>query len=389
MPGILTCRTDRPRVLFRHPLVTANKRRGIIERLTTQRKGDHRMRWTPATALAVALATASAATAGCGLSLNSADETKTGQTVTRPSRPSPTPEPALTPQGAQAVLRLYLAAIVKANGLLNPALAAKVESGSALKVRTARYVVYRRNGLDHGLVRYVDGAADAPKFTGYPKWFFAAAVDNGQQPGKRDFLLFVQDKAGAPWRVTYAPSSTRTDGTLAPGVDVVDFPAVVSADDPGLAVPPGKLAAALAHALTNGSESPYAAGFASGEVFDAAKGTLADNRSSFRESGWTGVSRAVDAKTPVYAVRTKSGGALVWFALDLRHDYRSKIDSSGLTWDSEAHGDLHKGFSLPSTIQRSIDRVERYEMVGYIPPKGKGRIHIIAGRWFPLSMRGS
>jgi hypothetical protein len=87
-------------------------------------------------------------------------------------------------------------------------------------------------------------------------------------------------------------------------------------------------------------------------------------------------------------VRTKSGGALVWFGLDLHHSYRNKGKTS-MVWETESSGDMQKGFGAPSEVTSSITRQERYELVAYIPPKGKGTMRLIAGRWFPLSVRGS
>lgn len=94
------------------------------------------------------------------------------------------------------------------------------------------------------------------------------------------------------------------------------------------------------------------------------------------------------APTPGYAVRTKSGGALVWFALDLRHSYKAGPSAAQMTWQT-AYGDLHRGFGVPSAVRSKIERVERTEVVAYVPPKGKGRVQLIGSRWFPLSVTGS
>ncbi|MET9318211.1 hypothetical protein ABZX12_40860 [Kribbella sp. NPDC003505] len=66
----------------------------------------------------------------------------------------------------------------------------------------------------------------------------------------------------------------------------------------------------------------------------------------------------MDAKTPVYALRTKSGGALVWFGLDLLHSYRNRGDIT-MVWDTGGAGDKHHGFGLPSELKSSITRQER------------------------------
>jgi hypothetical protein len=341
------------------------------------------MRRTPTAALAVALVMTTIG--GC----SGGDDAKVPEErqITVPSTPPP-PTPALSPRAAETVLKNYLTVIVKANDKLDRDLAAKVETGSALGIHSAQYRVYRKNGLKYGKVKYTGGMAAAPKFSGYPKWFFAAATDTGTKPATRDVLVFVQQRSGAPWLVAYAPYSRTPTGPLAPGVDVEDFPAVVPLNDPRLLAPPGKLAATFVHAITHGAESPYTARFVSGRLVDSASRTLVDNRTAFTGNRWTGTSRAVAAKTPVYALRTKSGGALVWFGVDFVHSYRGKGGNPGMTWET-SFGDLHKGFGLPSTIRSRVRRVERYELLAYVPPRGKGKIQMIASRWFPLSVTGS
>ena len=341
------------------------------------------MRWTPATALVVALMFA---TAGCGGDQEDAEDR--AATVSAKPSPRPKPTPAISTRGAEDVLKRYLAAISQANTKLDPARAAKTETGSALKIHSAQYRVYRKNDLRYPPVKYVGALGAAPMVTGYPRWFFTAATDRGSEPATRDFLLFVQERSGAPWRVTYAPFSSRATGTIAPGVDVADFPAVVAAGDNHLDTPPGKVAAVLASAVTQGSKSPYAQRFAQDAPFQAVRGKIIDNRSAYTSNDWAGTSRAVAAPTPVFAVRTKSGGALVWFGLDLLHSYRNKGDTN-MVWDTESAGDMQKGFGLPSEVTSSITRQERYELVAYIPPKGKGTMRLLASRWFPLSVRGS
>ncbi len=287
------------------------------------------------------------------------------------------------------MLKRYLSAISQANAKLDPARAAKVETGSALTVHSAQYRVYRKNELRYPQVKYVGALGAAPMVTGYPRWFFTAATDRGSKPATRDLLLFVQERSGAPWRVTYAPYSSTATGPLAPGVDVADFPAVVAADDNHSEIAPGKVPAVLAAAVTQGSsKSPYAKRLAQDDIFRIARAKIVDNRRIYTENDWAGTSRAVAAPTPVYAVRTKSGGALVWFGIDLVHSYRNKGDTN-MVWRTTTVGDLQRGFGLPSEVTTSITRQERYELVAYLPPKGKGTMRLVASRWFPLSVRGS
>lgn len=243
--------------------------------------------------------------------------------------------------------------------------------------------------MRYPVVKYVGALGAAPMVTGYPKWFFTAATDRGSKPPTRDMLLFVQVRSGAPWQVTYAPYSTTATGPLAPGVDVADFPAVVSAGDSQVEIAPGKVPAVLAAAVNQGkSKNQYAKRLADDKIFQVSRDRIVTNQRVYSDNDWAGTSRASAAPTPVYAVRTKSGGALVWFGLDVSHSYRNKGDTN-MVWRTANYGDLQRGFGAPSEVSTSITRQERLELVAYIPPKGKSGMRLVASRWFPLSVRGS
>lgn len=327
--------------------------------------------------------------AGTGCSDAPPEAAGSGATVEQKETTISALVPAVQPRAAAIIIKRYMDVMNNAGRELDPKGAAGVQTGPALSVQKAIFGAYRRNGLKFSPIAYGDGVAGAPKFSGWPRWFFAAPTDTGSKPATRDLLVFVQQANREPWKVAYSPYSRTTSGPIAPGVDLVDFPAVVPSGDRTLVMPPGRLAVAFADAVTRGSKSPSARWFAAGRHVDSTTRTLQANRTAFRGQGWTGVSRAVAAKASIYAARTKSGGALVWFTVDQLHSYRSTRPNSGITWESEAYGDLHKAFGLPSTLKSKIARVERSELVGYIPPKGKGRIHVIAQRWVPLSITGS
>jgi hypothetical protein len=338
------------------------------------------MRARPAAAvLGVIAATISAA--GC---IGDTPGDKNSELTVRP----PKPVPAISRQGAQQVLKQYLAGITKANATLDRTQLATVQTGSALQLTAAQYKVFKRNDLRYWKVRYTSALGASPKEVGYPHWFFVAATDKGAAPATRDLLVFVQDKKGTPWRVAYAPYSRVATGPLGPGVDVADYPSLVAPGDTHLVAPPGKVAAVLADVVTRGGKSVFASRVGGGRFLTSSRQSLADNRRAFTGNGWSGTSKAVAARTPVYAVRTTSGGALVWFGIDFRHTYKRTGTSTGMTWQTSQYGDLHKGFGIPSTITSYVVRQERNEVVAYIPPQGKGRIVVIGNRWFPLAVAG-
>lgn len=70
-------------------------------------------------------------TAACG------DTPDPGGAAAKPS-PGPAPTPALSKKAAEETVVRYLRSVNKANGNLDPELAAKIETGSALQVHTAQ-----------------------------------------------------------------------------------------------------------------------------------------------------------------------------------------------------------------------------------------------------------
>jgi hypothetical protein len=113
------------------------------------------------------------------------------------------------------------------------------------------------------------------------------------------------------------------------------------------------------------------------------------DRDAFRRNGWTGSAAYAGAKSPVYAVRTTSGGALVWSAVELTETYRRTRPGKGITWSANGWGDLLRPFIGASAARKSLITVDRVEVLAYVPPKGKGQVRFLANRWSPISIKGS
>lgn len=337
----------------------------------------------PRRVLATALATCLLpAATGC-------DSGGGGGTARETPAPPPVPRPALTEQQVAPVLARFAKQSKQARRTLSPKLAAAAFTGSSAQMETAKYKVFKANKVTIKAAKYTSVVGAAPKLTGYPKWFFAAMTDKGSSPVTRDIILFVQDRAGSPWRAAYTPFADKpVKGPVARGVDVADYPDVVPAGDTSLVLPPSQLPAALAQLLDRGKSSPRYKDFTLLSWMKDRTSVLRSDRETFKSTGWTGTVGHHAAGFPTYAVRTKSGGALVWTALDYRRSFKHTKPGGNMTWDHQSWGDLLRPFTGRSTLKKTFTSVERIETLVYVPPRGKGKIRILANRWAPVQIEG-
>ena len=337
----------------------------------------------PAVALALAV---SLAAGGCGIVGKAKEEAG----ATGKSAPPPPPAPALTEQQVRPVLARYVAQSNAVHKLLNAKGAATVYTGSSLQLEAAKYRIFKANKLRFKPARYGQVLGASPKFTGHPKWFFAVMTDRGANPPVRDHIVFVQDREGGPWRAAYAPLAAKpVKGPIAPGVDVADYPDVVQEADASLVLAPNQVAPALADAVNRGSQSGYLRSFTVPAWAKQKRASLLQDRKTFRAQRWAGTAAYSGARTPVYAVRTTSGGALVWSAIELTESFRHAGKGAGITWKHRDWGDLLRPFTGRSSMKRTITTVERIELLTYVPPKGRGTVKVIAFRWAPIRVTGS
>jgi hypothetical protein len=288
------------------------------------------------------------------------------------------------------VLARYAAQANLAHKRLNAQHASAAFTGSTLQMQLAQYRIFKANKLRITPAKYGSVLGATPKVSGYPKWFFAAMTDGKGSSAVRDIVVFVQDKQDAPWRAAYTPlTSERVRGALAPGVDVADVPDVAPLDDMSLAIAPGQVAPAMADVINQGGKSAHLRSFAVPDWAKSKRKSLLSDRRTFKTEGWTGSASFSAAKQPVYAVRTKSGGALVWSAIDRTDAFRHTSKGGGITWEYQSWGDLLRPFIGRSSAKQTLNSVDRVEMVSYVPPKGQGTIQILASRWAPISIKGA
>ncbi|MGH3389335.1 MAG: hypothetical protein ACRDOO_10705 [Actinomadura sp.] len=303
--------------------------------------------------------------------------------------PPPSPEPAVSKAAARRALAGYTALVNQANRRLDPRLAARAATGSTLEMQTAKFKVFKANKIRIEPYKYGSVMAASPLFTGHPKWFFAALTDRGSKPYTRDIVVLVQDQAGGPWRAAYTPlATTPVTGPLARGVDVADFPEVAPPDDPSLVLAPAQLPGALAEVLNQGSRSDHYRSITLAPWIKSRYQSLRGDKKTFQSNGWSGAAGYAAARTPTYAVRTTSGGALVWSAIELRESFRHTRRGNGITWEHDSWGDLLSPFMGRAKANTSLTTVERIEMLAYVPPKAGGKVRFLATRWAPISIKG-
>ncbi|MBW8487546.1 hypothetical protein [Actinomadura parmotrematis] len=179
----------------------------------------------------------------------------------------------------------------------------------------------RAGGGPSGDVELRDPVFYVPRLAGYPRWFAAAAP-----AGKKQALaVFVQDKAGDAWRAAHW---IETAGRLPePSFDAQGY--AVAADDRALPT-------AHADYLASGDQSALVPDAASARARAAKVG------------GWKAEpGRFSPGPGASYALRTKDGGALVWYGLtqqqtltggdrgDLPADVRARLDERGASPDGK------------------------------------------------------
>jgi hypothetical protein len=324
-----------------------------------------------------------ALTAACGV---------TGKQATASSSPSasppPPPTPAISKKEGEKVLLRYDLALNRAHARLSAKLAAAALGGSALQVETGRYRIFKANHIKAAPVKYGAAEGFSPKESGYPKWFAALLTDQGIRPYTRDITVFVQEHPGDPWRAVYAPFTTsRRKGPIARGVHIADFPDVVPGDDSSVVLPPARLAGAMSDLLNNGTKSQYHSSIAvSSEVLHMYR-SLKSQKKEFASIGWSGTEAYQPASTPFYALRTTSGGAVAWFAVERKIAVQHVHHGDKIVWSTD-WGDVLRAYTGHSAVNKTLTSVERFELAAYVPPGGRGKVQILGTHWAPISVQG-
>ncbi|MQA97288.1 MAG: hypothetical protein GEV11_22585 [Streptosporangiales bacterium] len=304
-----------------------------------------------------------------------------------PSSKPPEPAPALSAAEAKRVVVTWARAFNRAAKKYDIKAAEKIETGALLEGHRAEFKIMRINDL---LVPPMRATSDVtiPRFTGWPKWFTATMTSKGETTVV-DQVVFVQLARGGPWQ---AASDTVVDRkvtkALGRGVNAPADAEVVPAGDTTLRIAPGRLAAAHAHAARYGARSPHTKLFGSASETAGEYAELMKAHRLFKKNGWSGRTTVYGSAHPMYALRTASGGAVAFYAVDRKATYKRVKGDMSFSW-SGGIGKLYPALLGREYAEDEFTRVERTEYATYIPPQGKGKVHVLASRWTPVSAEGA
>ncbi|MFE3199309.1 hypothetical protein [Embleya sp. NPDC059237] len=278
-----------------------------------------------AATLACALLVAGAALAGCG----------DGTADPKPAAPQADAPPVGVEQ-ATRLLQEYSAANTRINTALDPAGVDAIEMPPASTGSKAGLQVAKTQAVAVPTTGYVHPRFVFPRQSGYPKFFVAITqlLQSDTVSPSPKYLLFVQERDGAPWKVAYYPFVT--DRSEIPDLDqdaAGGAPAVT--DGAGLLADP----AALGRAYQD-----YAQGKRDPKVPLSPTKTLTGQLTG----GWTAGVQALRAKGgileraiapdapqyPTYLLRTRDGGVLAFTAVQVRDTMTSSGGKDGVPLDA-------------------------------------------------------
>ncbi|WP_406293735.1 hypothetical protein OG948_03480 [Embleya sp. NBC_00888] len=275
--------------------------------------------------LVAAVLVAGAVLAGCG---------------DTPADPKPAkPQGAAPPVGVEQATRLlheYAAANTRINASLDPAAVDAIELPPASTGSKAGLQVAKTQAVVVPTTGYVQPRFVFPRLTGYPKFFVAITqlLQSDTVSPSPKYLLFVQEREDAPWKVAYYPFVT--DRSEIPELEqdaTGGAPAV--ADTAGLLADP----AALGRAYQD-----YAQGKRDPKVPLSPTKTLTGQLTG----GWTAGVQALRAKGallerviptdapryPTFLLRTRDGGVLAFTAVQVRDTMTASGGKDGVPLDA-------------------------------------------------------
>ncbi|RAY12214.1 hypothetical protein DPM19_26195 [Actinomadura craniellae] len=263
--------------------------------------------------------------------------------------------PALTREQARAALDRYQAAANQAGQRLDARPLNDAATGSQLAMEIASLLLHRASRSRWRPFALESPTFYIPRLSGHPRWFAASATTGPGQERLRHALLFVQDAPNGPWRVTADPYPA--------GEALRD----VALDEQGYAtaVPaPGRVGEAHAAVLSGAAVPAGAVAMADGPQTGQAYTALGKAQEQFRQAGVTLTSRFTPTRLPAYALRTKSGGTLVWYVLQQHETYRAARPGR-----ITVAGDL-TGLARQRNVRTRLDTTVFVQYLTAVPRKG-------------------
>ncbi|MEV5408552.1 hypothetical protein AB0K60_06910 [Thermopolyspora sp. NPDC052614] len=286
---------------------------------------------------------------------NSKNPKKTSEANARP--------PATTPTEATRILRAYLAAMSKPD----------TAASKSVEASTARTVHAVRLRLGEDVTPSLAPEFAIPRFSSYPRWFAAGAVRPGMTG---DVAIFVQSRKDAPWRVHHVAYLSRPMPELSR-----DAEGYVTVADPGSV--PVRQSKIFTDALIDPSviaDRAKLAGSAEGDadnpVIPVIDG-LRQNSKLFAASSWQIQTSEVTQTGRSYALKTKDGGAVVWYALQ----YNFKAVNVGRRFEITLADEAVRMLGGRPAVSRLFAWSALYQSVAHAPATGDAKVLGVFPGW--------
>jgi hypothetical protein len=289
----------------------------------------------------------------------------------------PPTAPALSLAAARSLLSHYERVNNTANARRSPRLEATVEAPPQLTLDQAEYVIAGHENRSIKPFTYRSPAFYIPALPATThQWFAASAITGSGKHAERQFLLFIQQYPSGPWKVDSAPASAG--GGLAGG----SLPVALSPAGTAVTVPAGdrRLTGILSqlparHAeLINGKPQATVPAFATGQWTSALARDVKSFRKAYGKVGWKYHDHWDATSEPVYVLRSKNGGAVMWYFLK---DQQSGIRTG--TGRPLRSGGVIEALAGSSRITHRFTIISVSEFVAVIPPKGNRKIVVKGG----------
>jgi hypothetical protein len=276
-------------------------------------------------------------------------------------------EPATSYGGASAILVHFNTVRRQADAARSPRILAGVEGGAALTADVSLYRVSARlHPRRHGARRPWTSPSQlfVPRFTRYPLWFVAVVEDTGR--GTRVAAVLARASVTTPWRVVLAPQLVAT--TPLPAVRTVrgGQVAVPMTDRGGLARSPAATVDRYCRVLAD-PRSRYVGDFSADSFIPQMRRVQSRARAPRVIQRW--------ARMPGgYALRTASGGALVFASVRRQDRYRFG-PRQAFRWPRSNPAAAYQ----PGRVRRSATVTYLYQLLMYVPARGGGGSRVLGG----------
>lgn len=330
---------------------------------------------------AAALLAVLTVTAACGTAHSSGSASGAGSSAA-----------AWTPVSiAQATRLVYTYSTVnnRVNSGYSAALDRTIEESPASVASITGLQIDKTQGTVIPATQFSGNTFAVPRITGYPRLLLAVTHlrSTGTTLPYTIYLLFVQDAAGAPWRVAYYPYSTGQVPVPAVATSADDSaPAVTSSA--GLLADPAALSAAIyAHATGQNASASGIPLAPTPELDQQLTAGYTSGVAQYNSQGVNVYETLLPATFPIYLIRTKGGGALAFTADEVR-DLLVPMRSDGSVHLAQGSGDAALA-GQPGGATASGYSIVRLQMfMSYIPPQnapGNG-VEVLSYADYPISV---